>query len=137
MSGLQQARRYGFPRLPKERVERRRFRREAMLEQGNRCFWCGHPLNALTVTADHIKAASRGGKTVRRNIVAACVRCNRLKSAMTKAEFKAALRGFTTAGMERVRDVEISWALSAFGHRVKRAVDRMERRLQKATRGAT
>lgn len=51
----------------------------------NRCFYCGRQTK---LTKDHVVPISRGGSDTLDNIVPACMRCNRLKSAITIGNFK-------------------------------------------------
>lgn len=68
----------------RERDRFRRFRREAFDAQGGKCFWCGvgmfqpeeESARDRTCTGDHLIMRVNGGKTTRRNIVAACRKCN-------------------------------------------------------------
>lgn len=61
----------------------RRFRAEACERQGGKCYYCqcamtfdDDPPKPTTCTAEHLKPRADGGPTTRRNIVAACARCN-------------------------------------------------------------
>lgn len=59
---------------------------------GSPCFWCGRAMDAavpaLRPTRDHVLAKSRGGGRGR-NLVWACMACNRIKGDMSVAEWEA------------------------------------------------
>jgi len=64
----------------------------ALLRQDNRCYYCGASLSRRSAHGDHKTPASRGGRVVASNIVAACKRCNLEKHGKTAAEYKKWLR---------------------------------------------
>ncbi len=54
--------------------------RDAMLHFGAACAFCGKPEGRAKkekLDRDHLVALSKGGKTVRNNIIPACAKCNR------------------------------------------------------------
>jgi hypothetical protein len=71
-----------------------------IIAQGYLCFYCGIPVchdsadPDCEVTKDHLLAESRGGVDFIWNIVAACLRCNRLKGTMLPAQFLRRLYPF-------------------------------------------
>ena len=58
-----------------ELVTRRSWRQRIFEAWGDRCAYCGAPAQSL----DHIVPKARGGLTVARNLVPACLPCNRRK----------------------------------------------------------
>jgi len=75
-----------------------KFRSEAFRRQAGRCYYCGvlmwakegdafarshgvslSAVRLLKCTAEHLQARQDGGKDSPQNIVAACLRCNRLR----------------------------------------------------------
>lgn len=70
-------------------------RRQKIAEAGGmRCFYCAGALTMAmgqsnTATVDHKRPKSRGGTSAHANLVAACMRCNQLKGALTAGEFRA------------------------------------------------
>ena len=70
-----------------------RFSRENVyLRDQYTCQYCGkHCINS-DLTLDHVQPRSRGGKTSWRNVVTACVRCNRDKGYLTPEEADMPLR---------------------------------------------
>lgn len=65
----------------------RRFKAEALTEQGGCCRYCFAPLTIRTATADHVKAKSKGGTNARKNIIAACADCNFAKASLNVLSF--------------------------------------------------
>ena len=59
----------------------------ANLTQSCACYYCQKPLDANTVTMDHIVPISRGGKSQRSNLVPACHACNHQKRSLTPVEW--------------------------------------------------
>jgi len=60
---------------------------EIATEQRWKCFYCKQPMTRSQRTLDHRLPVSRGGKTQRKNLVAACSFCNQRKGSLTDAEF--------------------------------------------------
>ncbi len=50
---------------------------------GNLCMYCGKTFSSGHLTRDHVHPASKGGKDIWTNVVAACRRCNAHKGALT------------------------------------------------------
>jgi len=70
-----------------------RFSRENVyLRDGHQCQYCGKPCRNDELTLDHILPRSRGGRTTWKNIVTACVECNRIKGRATPDEAAMPLR---------------------------------------------
>ncbi|WP_110588286.1 HNH endonuclease [Microbacterium suaedae] len=63
-------------------------RRGVLRRDAHRCAYCGR--NATTI--DHVQPRSRGGADSWENLVAACVRCNNVKSDRTPQEMGWTLR---------------------------------------------
>lgn len=55
------------------------------LDQGI-CHYCGKKFDRLLLTMDHVVPLSRGGKSVKGNIVPSCKECNTNKKYYTPAE---------------------------------------------------
>jgi hypothetical protein len=70
----------------------RGYKAEALTEQAGCCKYCFAPLTGSTATADHVRPRSKGGTSMRRNIVAACVECNAAKGSMPVGAFNRAIR---------------------------------------------
>src|SRR6267143_4657161 len=62
-----------------------------------RCQYCGEKKGASELTLDHILPRSRGGDNSPVNVVAACIKCNNLKSNRTPGEARMPLRTSQTA----------------------------------------
>jgi 5-methylcytosine-specific restriction endonuclease McrA len=58
-----------------ELITRHRFRASIFEAWEHRCAYCGAPAQSL----DHVLPKAHGGLTVARNLVAACLACNRRK----------------------------------------------------------
>ena len=70
-----------------------RFSRENVyLRDGHQCQYCWKSCHAKELTLDHVMPRSRGGKTTWRNVVTACVECNRRKGRDTPDEAGMLLR---------------------------------------------
>lgn len=63
-------------------------RRGVLRRDGHRCAYCGRP----AATVDHVQPRSRGGRDSWENLVAACVKCNNVKSDRTPQEMGWELR---------------------------------------------
>lgn len=61
--------------------------RRRVLEQSMVCFYCDRPLTEASATIDHLIPRVRGGGTHMGNLVACCLRCNKLKGNLTVYEF--------------------------------------------------
>ncbi len=51
------------------------------------CHWCGQNVPAKELTMDHIVPISRGGKSAKNNVVAACKTCNTKKKQLLPMEW--------------------------------------------------
>ncbi|WP_156759945.1 HNH endonuclease [Microbacterium karelineae] len=63
-------------------------RRGVLRRDGHRCAYCGRS----ATTIDHVQPRSRGGEDSWENLVAACVKCNNVKSDRTPQEMGWSLR---------------------------------------------
>ena len=70
----------------------RSYRQDALTAQKGRCAYCKSRLSPLAVTADHIRAKSRGGRDTKENILAACYDCNRAKGRTKINTFKKSIK---------------------------------------------
>ena len=61
------------------------------LVQATSCYYCQTPLDAKTVTMDHIVPISRGGRSTKGNVVPCCKNCNNKKKQLTPVEWDAYL----------------------------------------------
>lgn len=68
------------------------YREESLRQQNFKCCYCRQPLDYKSVTADHIVPRSRGGQTIKQNIIAACRDCNYWKGSMSDYEFKTRIK---------------------------------------------
>ncbi len=70
-----------------------RFSRENVyLRDAYQCQYCAKHCTNAELTLDHVQPRSRGGNTSWRNVVTACVRCNRDKGRLTPEEASMPLR---------------------------------------------
>lgn len=76
-----------FQHAREERLWTKVYREMARTEQNGKCAYCGEALAADIATADHRVARYFGGATTKRNIVAACMPCNKTKGSMSEAAF--------------------------------------------------
>ncbi len=51
------------------------------------CHWCGKKFSAKELTMDHIVPISRGGRTVKGNVVPSCKECNNKKKYLLPMEW--------------------------------------------------
>ena len=63
-----------------------------MRDCGRRCVYCGHRLDPLEATLDHVHPVARGGAHAPGNLVVACAPCNRMKGDMLPYEFFGGIR---------------------------------------------
>ena len=66
---------------------KRALKLEALRDCARRCVYCATPLCFESATLDHVVPRAHGGPHVAGNVVAACVRCNRLKADQLPTEF--------------------------------------------------
>ncbi len=75
--------------VAREREKARALRRTAWwrrrLQRGV-CGYCGRSVPEGQLTMDHVVPVSRGGRSTKGNVVAACKECNNRKKLMTPAE---------------------------------------------------
>lgn len=57
------------------------------LIQRTQCYYCQVVISREEVTMDHVVPVSRGGKSVKGNVVAACKECNNRKRSLTPMEW--------------------------------------------------
>jgi 5-methylcytosine-specific restriction endonuclease McrA len=75
--------------VAREREKARGLRQSVWWRQqldGGLCHYCGKRFSASELTMDHVVPVARGGRSVKGNVVPACVACNRSKSFLTPAE---------------------------------------------------
>ncbi len=51
------------------------------------CYYCGQPTPPAGLTMDHVVALTRGGKSVKNNLVPACKACNTKKHLLLPGEW--------------------------------------------------
>lgn len=112
-----------------DRAFLRATRTEVLTEHGGKCAYCFERLTQRTVTADHFKAKSKGGKDHKANIVPACKPCNSLKGSMSPNEFKKKIKAVT------YREHGLAWFMIRFRRNINVRLDRMEERVMRAVRG--
>lgn len=64
------------------------------------CYYCEKKLAPSEVTMDHRVPLSRGGRSTKGNVVAACKTCNNQKKNLTPVEWDAYLQGELKANAE-------------------------------------
>jgi 5-methylcytosine-specific restriction endonuclease McrA len=57
-----------------------------------RCWYCGEHLNDKNKTIDHVIPYAHGGTNDTRNLVPACLKCNREKDNMLLKEYRAFIK---------------------------------------------
>ncbi len=75
--------------VAREREKARALRRTAWWRrrlQRSVCAYCGRSVPEGQLTMDHVVPVSRGGRSTKGNVVAACKECNNRKKLMTPAE---------------------------------------------------
>jgi 5-methylcytosine-specific restriction endonuclease McrA len=75
--------------VAREREKARLLRKTAWWRrrvQRGTCAYCGERVPPSALTMDHVVPVSRGGRSVKGNVVAACKECNTRKKLMTPAE---------------------------------------------------
>ncbi len=58
------------------------------------CHYCGRRFKPSELTMDHVVPLSRGGRSVRENLVPACKECNTNKKYLLPSEWEEYLQGF-------------------------------------------
>jgi 5-methylcytosine-specific restriction endonuclease McrA len=71
-------------------------RQNAYLRDNHRCQYCGIRCGPRDLTLDHVVPRSAGGKTTWRNVVTACVACNRRKGRESPEAVGMKLRAIPT-----------------------------------------
>ena len=61
-----------------------------------RCHYCGRPTSPKELTMDHVIPISRGGKSLKANVVPCCKECNNTKKQLLPIEWEAYLKKFDT-----------------------------------------
>jgi 5-methylcytosine-specific restriction endonuclease McrA len=84
------------PTGPKPHSNAKRRREELLKQQRGKCAYCQRRMvkkrgQLNSVTLEHRKPLSRGGNHSRKNLLATCAMCNRLKGGMTEEKFLALL----------------------------------------------
>lgn len=100
-------------------------REAALRKQDGRCKYCLCKLSYKAVTRDHVIPRAAGGLDHRNNIVAACLRCNRLKGKMPVKDF---IRMITSPESGEPMAFRMVW----FDRRLNKALDDMERNVLRA-----
>ncbi len=75
-----------------EKAKARELRNSRWWQQkiaNGKCHYCGKALSAKIATMDHVIPISRGGKSTKNNIVAACKDCNTAKKNQLPEGFSA------------------------------------------------
>lgn len=106
-----------------ERMFTKMLRSDAAAQQREKCTYCREKMAA--VTAEHLQPRSRGGSTVRKNIKAACVPCNRAKGNGTEASFRRTLH----QGIQDIPRGDMSVTLAWIRFRLNRRIERAEKRI--------
>jgi 5-methylcytosine-specific restriction endonuclease McrA len=81
--------------IKKEKEKARRLRRTHWWNNkihNGVCFYCNHEVGREQLTMDHVVPLSRGGKSRKGNIVAACKECNSKKKYLLPVEWEEYLR---------------------------------------------
>lgn len=60
-----------------------------MRDDGEKCWYCGRPLEPRQRTRDHVEPKSAGGSSVAANLVTCCRACNQLKGSRGLKQFLA------------------------------------------------
>lgn len=71
----------------------RLYRSEAHARQRGKCAYCLSPMRKPNATADHVNPISRGGRTEKDNIRAACFACNNAKRSHGHKAFSKLIGG--------------------------------------------
>ena len=66
---------------------KRALKHATLRDCGRRCVYCAAALAPESATLDHVYPRSQGGPDVAGNVVAACLRCNRMKADLLPTEF--------------------------------------------------
>jgi 5-methylcytosine-specific restriction protein A len=89
--------------IKKEKEKARRLRRthwwNNKIQEGV-CFYCNCEVGREQLTMDHVVPLSRGGKSRKGNIVAACKECNTNKKYLLPVEWEEYLRTLSGSAIE-------------------------------------
>jgi 5-methylcytosine-specific restriction endonuclease McrA len=58
------------------------------------CHYCGRPVSPKDLTMDHVVPISRGGKSIKGNVVACCKDCNNAKKQLLPMEWEQYIKQF-------------------------------------------
>lgn len=105
-----------------ERAFMKIYREEALIKQAGTCKYCHERLTYKNVTAEHVKARSKGGLNRKENIAASCEPCNKLKGQMEESKFIKILKNFP-AGQDY--EFILTWSK----RRINLALERLEKRV--------
>jgi 5-methylcytosine-specific restriction endonuclease McrA len=89
--------------IRREKEKARRLRRTHWWNrkiQGGVCHYCRRPVGRQNLTMDHVIPLSRGGKSKKGNIVAACKDCNNKKKYLLPIEWEAYLEQLSESRTE-------------------------------------
>ncbi|SPD75762.1 HNH endonuclease domain protein [uncultured Desulfobacterium sp.] len=90
--------------IKREKENARRLRRtnwwNSRLEKGV-CYYCNAKVGRDQLTMDHLLPISRGGKSKKGNVVAACKECNNKKKYLLPVEWDEYLRGLANIHGDR------------------------------------
>jgi 5-methylcytosine-specific restriction endonuclease McrA len=81
--------------IKKEKARARKLRHSAWWKRKKAqgvCYYCGRKVGPQELTMDHIVPLSRGGKSVRSNIVPCCKQCNNKKKYLLPVEWQEYLQ---------------------------------------------
>lgn len=77
------------------KIAKRRLRNDLFDKQEGRCAYCDVPMTMLRgpdlCTIEHVIPIAAGGTSERRNLVAACHQCNRLKGSLSVDQIRRLL----------------------------------------------
>lgn len=81
--------------IRREKAKARELRKsrwwQGKLAEG-RCYYCGRVTPGAGLTMDHVVPLTRGGRSVRSNLVTCCKECNNRKKNLLPQEWEAYLR---------------------------------------------
>ena len=81
--------------IKKERARARELRKTSWWQNKiakGVCYYCGQPTPRTELTMDHVVALTRGGKSVKNNLVPACKACNTKKHLLLPGEWDEHMR---------------------------------------------
>jgi 5-methylcytosine-specific restriction protein A len=88
--------------IRREKEKARRLRQshwwKRRIEKGM-CHYCNRKVGRTDLTMDHIVPLSRGGKSSKGNIVAACKECNTKKKSLLPIEWEEYLQALSNRGL--------------------------------------